>query len=753
MQKIDVESNGNGTSNGKKSGVNGHDASSPEPEEYTYERAIQGYKSFAEKSVKAAASRPRVSPPKPGGRIGEKLSELEQVRLRSNSVSDVQLPKVDIHKRRSLFEVVESADTRSPSAERVARDLGGAQIVKARLSSLERRPDISPKPAPRVADEVCLSLKDRLSSLEKQTTPESVPGRRVEDLGHISIKERLTSLEKGLKESVNSNSCSDEEIAQKDLLSPAVSDREVSSPLVSSTPISHTVTEKSTTNQGFEVTNDNMVEGTINDKSGCMDSVSAKVEVAVTSPDAVQVSVDSSIVSDLGISKEIQDNNNADASIQMEPDSFPEKLEVNASSSVIVEKIFEESNVSEDIIDEKKQDCNHSIEKEKEPCDDSKAEGNLSSNQDEATGSFSMTNEKIFEKISAPDDVAADKSHNCDESVGKEKEPCKVSKTEGNLYSKKDEVTASISLTNEGDETSEWEKHTDSNVQVDVKVNGIEISSQILEVSSEQVEEEVSEAGNGETTGYAPDEYVEKECADTDVQVDIQIECTENSNGTVEVSSDEKGETKANENGTGKPADTKTDGKLKEFVKDIDVVVESVETNITSSSTLNKSNEEIKACENYEAEQLRDPSTKTTVETAIGSETATTLESTISVSGNKSPVTDGSLTKTVLEKSASTPDKKKSSPIKVSVTQTHRKLVKPALRTRKLTPILTAPMAVLSPVKAPGDLEMISEDAPMRTRDQDLQDIAEDEDGGASVRPVPKPRHNVKVWMRARPWL
>lgn len=198
-----------------------------------------------------------MSPPKPGGRIGEKLNELEQVRLRSNSVSDVQLPKVDIHKRRSLFEVVESAETHSPSAERVARDLGGAKIVKARLSSLERRPETVEKLSPRITDEVSLTLKDRLSNLEKQKTSE--PVRRVSngDLGHISIKERLSSLEKGFKESVNS---SDEEINQKDLLSPAVSDREVSSPLVSPAPEDGGSTDGDT-NQGSEVVTNGVVMG------------------------------------------------------------------------------------------------------------------------------------------------------------------------------------------------------------------------------------------------------------------------------------------------------------------------------------------------------------------------------------------------------------------------------------------------------------------------------------------------------------
>lgn len=163
---------------------------------------------------------------------------------------------MDIHKRRSLFEVVESAEIHSPSAERVAKDLGGAKIVKERLSSLERRPETIEKLSPRVADEVSLSLKDRLTNLEKQKASE--PVRRVSngDIGHISIKERLSSLEKGFKESINS---SDEEINQKDSLSPAVSDREVSSPLVSSAP--EEILSKDT-NQGSGVTNnDGMVMG------------------------------------------------------------------------------------------------------------------------------------------------------------------------------------------------------------------------------------------------------------------------------------------------------------------------------------------------------------------------------------------------------------------------------------------------------------------------------------------------------------
>ncbi|KAL0276043.1 UNVERIFIED_CONTAM: hypothetical protein PYX00_003716 [Menopon gallinae] len=189
--------------------------SSPEPEEYTYERAIQGYMNFAEAKIKTPIKSKngpakgmngdvRISPPKKetGSKVGEKLCELEQIRLRSKSTNDLnssseskQLPRVDINKRRSLFENVDHIDT--GAKDRSPKDIPNPTSIKERLSNLEKSNETMVK-YNRPSEEVSTSIKDRLSSLERQTSADGSAKKAVNgDISpQISIKDRLSSLEK-----------------------------------------------------------------------------------------------------------------------------------------------------------------------------------------------------------------------------------------------------------------------------------------------------------------------------------------------------------------------------------------------------------------------------------------------------------------------------------------------------------------------------------------------------------------------------
>lgn len=161
--------------------------SSPEPEEYTYEGAIESYKSRiisqANSSIIKTAVNKELSPDKSingdlnrirtnvSNKIEEKLSSFQQERANDakNNNHKKDLPKVDIHKRREQFE-------RENSQE--------AQINRPKL------PEIVNK----------MSIKDRLSNLEK-FTEETMILRSTNDLTKLPtevkpLKERLSSLEK-----------------------------------------------------------------------------------------------------------------------------------------------------------------------------------------------------------------------------------------------------------------------------------------------------------------------------------------------------------------------------------------------------------------------------------------------------------------------------------------------------------------------------------------------------------------------------
>ncbi|KAM3960775.1 smallish isoform 1-T4 [Aphomia sociella] len=195
--------------------------SSPEPEEYTYEGAIEGYKSriisqtnsniiktvvnnnFKEKSpdkINSDLNRIRTSV---SNKIEEKVSSFQHERANDtkNNNQKKDLPKVDINKRREQFERENSQE--SQTNKQKYPDITNKKSIKERLSSLEKFTEEtqiqkSTSDLTKLPVEV-RPLKERLSSLEKVKSasiePEKLKRLSNGDLTNTkSLKERLSSL-------------------------------------------------------------------------------------------------------------------------------------------------------------------------------------------------------------------------------------------------------------------------------------------------------------------------------------------------------------------------------------------------------------------------------------------------------------------------------------------------------------------------------------------------------------------------------
>ncbi|CAG4988601.1 unnamed protein product [Colias eurytheme] len=192
--------------------------SSPEPEEYTYEGAIEGYKSRIISTTNSNIVKTVVnnsmekSPDKSNGdihkirtsvsnKIEEKLSSFQQERANDlkNNNPKKDLPKVDIHKRREQFERENSQELQINKTK--LPDIANKKSIKERLYSLEKFTEEShmqksASDLTKLPTEV-KPLKERLSCLEKvkTTEPEKVKRLSNGDLSNTkSLKERLSSL-------------------------------------------------------------------------------------------------------------------------------------------------------------------------------------------------------------------------------------------------------------------------------------------------------------------------------------------------------------------------------------------------------------------------------------------------------------------------------------------------------------------------------------------------------------------------------
>ncbi|XP_059058704.1 uncharacterized protein LOC131852093 isoform X3 [Achroia grisella] len=194
--------------------------SSPEPEEYTYEGAIEGYKSriisqtnsniiktvvnnnFKEKSpekINSDLNRIRTSV---SNKIEEKVSSFQHERVNDakNNNQKKDLPKVDINKRREQFERENSQESQMNKPK--LPDITNKKSIKERLSNLEKfTDDIQIQKSTSDLNKLPVEvrpLKERLSSLEKvksaSTEPEKLKRLSNGDLTNTkSLKERLST--------------------------------------------------------------------------------------------------------------------------------------------------------------------------------------------------------------------------------------------------------------------------------------------------------------------------------------------------------------------------------------------------------------------------------------------------------------------------------------------------------------------------------------------------------------------------------
>lgn len=203
--------------------------SSPEPEEYTYEGAIEGYKSRIISQTNSNIVKTVVnnnfkekSPDKINGdlnkiratvsnKIEEKVSSFQNERANDskNNNQKKDLPKVDIHKRREQFERENSQESQTNKPK--LPEIANKKSIKERLSSLEKFTEEtqiqkSTSDLTKFPTEV-KPLKERLSSLEKiksaPTETEKVKRLSNGDLSNTkSLKERLSSLKSQTAEEV-----------------------------------------------------------------------------------------------------------------------------------------------------------------------------------------------------------------------------------------------------------------------------------------------------------------------------------------------------------------------------------------------------------------------------------------------------------------------------------------------------------------------------------------------------------------------
>lgn len=179
--------------------------SSPEPEEYTYEGAIRGYVSRVSQNI------PRRSLTGIDSKLEAAKSSMNGSKTNlsdDSSKSPLSVVKVDILKRREMFEKASQKNNDSKTNNRLSGDFTGTKSIKERLSSLERQKyetengdKTTNKTLNRLSGDMS-SIRERLTHLEKQASEresKSSVHRKLstEDLETVRpLRERLSTLEK-----------------------------------------------------------------------------------------------------------------------------------------------------------------------------------------------------------------------------------------------------------------------------------------------------------------------------------------------------------------------------------------------------------------------------------------------------------------------------------------------------------------------------------------------------------------------------
>ncbi|XP_012148464.2 smallish isoform X1 [Megachile rotundata] len=178
--------------------------SSPEPEEYTYEGAIRGYVSRVSQNI------PRRSLASLDAKLDSSKSSANGSKTSLNDegkCTNVPVVKVDILKRREIFEKASQKSSESKANNRLSGDFTGTKSIKERLSNLEKQKhdaennDKTGKALSRLSGDMS-SIRERLSHLEKQASEresKSSTHRKLstEELETVRpLRERLSTLEK-----------------------------------------------------------------------------------------------------------------------------------------------------------------------------------------------------------------------------------------------------------------------------------------------------------------------------------------------------------------------------------------------------------------------------------------------------------------------------------------------------------------------------------------------------------------------------
>ncbi|CAL7945953.1 unnamed protein product [Xylocopa violacea] len=179
--------------------------SSPEPEEYTYEGAIRGYVSRVSQNI------PRRSLVGLDAKLDSAKSSTNgsKTSLNDEAKSTVPIVKVDILKRREIFEKASQKEQRDSKANnRLSGDFTGTKSIKERLSNLEKQKydaenteKASNKALNRLSGDMS-SIRERLSHLEKQASEREIKSAshrklNTDELETVRpLRERLSTLEK-----------------------------------------------------------------------------------------------------------------------------------------------------------------------------------------------------------------------------------------------------------------------------------------------------------------------------------------------------------------------------------------------------------------------------------------------------------------------------------------------------------------------------------------------------------------------------
>ncbi|XP_066903203.1 LIM domain only protein 7 isoform X4 [Halyomorpha halys] len=218
------------------------DSKSTESEEYTYDKAIQSYVNFAETRVKSKSLRSidgdmrdyskKESPPIPAKpkrgsltKIDSYISQIELNKTKANcdatdsAKKPVAVPKVDVHKRRELFEKIKENEEHN-KLNKTSSELSSAKSIKERLSSLEKHQENLDSSRTNIASSIntTTGVKDRLSNIEKISNSNFVPRRSSEPLSSQSIKDRLSSFEKSKSNSPKSHNVVEPTVSIKERL-------------------------------------------------------------------------------------------------------------------------------------------------------------------------------------------------------------------------------------------------------------------------------------------------------------------------------------------------------------------------------------------------------------------------------------------------------------------------------------------------------------------------------------------------------